>query len=298
MRGIETQSEALVLCLSFKWGTNVEVTAVDVWKVLGFSNSGNELELQDPDDDIVEHVCARFNLGKSDVSVGDLEISLLAPQISLNEFKFKFALFAITSFLCPLSNFIPSRGLYAALMDPDLITSMNWAKYILDYLINGIRRFKNGEESTTIGCMLFLMVVVSKTPSNDQSEFRSDEVTKSLASLFNALESKMDNLKRQMTKILHVLRLKCHMDNQKMDVDNIGSGYVNKIKRCKVEAGDTGDRYLVGKEMGTPDSQKGHINNQKLDVNNNDSVYVDRIKRSRVEADGADDKSLVKKKVC
>ncbi|XP_059591719.1 uncharacterized protein LOC104877818 isoform X2 [Vitis vinifera] len=43
--------------------------------------------------------------------------------------------------------------------DIDSIKKMNWAEFVLSYLVHGIEEFKKKQQSGVCGCLLFLMVI-------------------------------------------------------------------------------------------------------------------------------------------
>ena len=71
-------------------------------------------------------------------------------------FKEAFLLYILGHFLCPIVKNQPSQELYKALTIVSDATQYNWSKYVLDHLIEGIKKFRKGKSTT--GCIYLLMV--------------------------------------------------------------------------------------------------------------------------------------------
>ncbi|WOG95140.1 hypothetical protein DCAR_0414442 [Daucus carota subsp. sativus] len=75
-------------------------------------------------------------------------------------FKEAFLLYILGHFLCPIVKNQPSQELYKALTIVSDATQYNWSKYVLDHLIEGIKKFQKGKSTT--GCIYLLMVFLNR----------------------------------------------------------------------------------------------------------------------------------------
>lgn len=128
-------------------GTQIKVSLEDVEYILGLRVSGTEINLKDANE------------------LGELSVDNLQRELhSLNgdEFKYKFALFALGCFLCPNSTLKINQGMINALQDIDLLINLNWGRLVFQRLIDGIRKYKGKDNDSrkgyVYGCTYFLEV--------------------------------------------------------------------------------------------------------------------------------------------
>ena len=79
-------------------------------------------------------------------------------QTSGVEFKVKFALHVIGKILASRSDILVKRTFIPFLHEVELIEHMNWAKFVLDELVIGIRNAQMMKDEQVNGCVVFLMV--------------------------------------------------------------------------------------------------------------------------------------------
>ena len=76
-----------------------------------------------------------------------------------NDFKFHFVLFVLGALLCPTMKLFVKRSFLHLMEDIDSILKMNWAEFVLSYLVYEIEEFKRKQQSGVFGCLLFFMVM-------------------------------------------------------------------------------------------------------------------------------------------
>lgn len=78
------------------------------------------------------------------------------------EFKMKFVLFMLSKLLCPGSTNATRTTAVAILQEVNSIRHINWAKFMLDELVSGLR-YRTLTNSTMVsGCMTFLVVSIAE----------------------------------------------------------------------------------------------------------------------------------------
>ena len=95
---------------------------------------------------------------------GQLSLVMLENQIREdkeggNNFKVHFVLFVLGALLCPTMKLFMKRSFLHLVEDIDSIKKMNWAQFVLSYLVHGTEKFKRKQQSGVSGCLLFLMVM-------------------------------------------------------------------------------------------------------------------------------------------
>ena len=98
---------------------------------------------------------------------GDIPIKLLEDELnkietSGNEFVSYFLLFIVGTLLCPTTKSYVKRSFVLICRNVEEIRNLNWAKFVLDYLIQGVRKHKDNNLVAVDGCVLLLMVICSK----------------------------------------------------------------------------------------------------------------------------------------
>ena len=90
--------------------------------------------------------------------------SLIKDGLDDDKFKMVFALFAITTLLCPTSSDCASPDFFPAVHIPNKIISYNWCHIVLDKLVSSIAKFQQSTLSHGTaalgGCQFALMVRV------------------------------------------------------------------------------------------------------------------------------------------
>ena len=88
---------------------------------------------------------------------GQFPLVMLENQI--RDDKFCFILFVLSALLCPTMKLFVKRSFLNLVEDIDSIKKMNWAEFVLSYLVHKIEEFKRKQQSGVSGCLLFFMVM-------------------------------------------------------------------------------------------------------------------------------------------
>lgn len=145
-------------CLCIK-GSRIPVTYADVGLVMGLPVGGMEVKSTATPDEL--HVVDEF----SKITVAELE-TIIESDIAGVRFKRAFLLYSLSVLLCPTTKMSPSTVLLPTIIDIDRVVQYNWSKFVFDWLIKEITRYKEGckrqknpkDKKSIGGCMVFLMV--------------------------------------------------------------------------------------------------------------------------------------------
>ncbi|KAL3538200.1 hypothetical protein ACH5RR_001566 [Cinchona calisaya] len=139
-------------------GHSLPIGPIDVEYVFGLTSRGVEVEGQEEELAYVTSLeKMKAEIIGGEMGLAELGRSLKNMQSSGDEFKVKFVLFVIVRVLCPAMNFSISKSLLCAVCNVDKLPSYNWSKYILDNLVNGIRRRRERSARGVGGYVLLLM---------------------------------------------------------------------------------------------------------------------------------------------
>ncbi|KAH7855253.1 hypothetical protein Vadar_022913 [Vaccinium darrowii] len=75
-----------------------------------------------------------------------------------DDFKVVFVLYMMGTVLCPTSEFGVNKRFLHALKDTSTISKLDWSQFVLEFLADGIKRYKEKGRNTIRGCLLFLML--------------------------------------------------------------------------------------------------------------------------------------------
>ena len=75
------------------------------------------------------------------------------------EFRRAFIYYTCATLLAPTSRLNGCRNLWHTIHEDGFRNDVNWAQFVLDQLVEGIRRFQQSKTSWVHGCILFLQVV-------------------------------------------------------------------------------------------------------------------------------------------
>ena len=88
--------------------------------------------------------------------------ALITPDLAGHKFLRIFALFALTSLLCPTSSDCASPEFYEAIYEPEKIISYDWSTIITDKLVSSISKFQQARKQCTTaslgGCTIAILV--------------------------------------------------------------------------------------------------------------------------------------------
>ncbi|KAH7866755.1 hypothetical protein Vadar_024466 [Vaccinium darrowii] len=93
-----------------------------------------------------------------------------------DDFKVVFVLYMMGTILCPTSKFGVNKRFLHALKDTSTISTLDWSQFVLEFLADGIKRYKEKGRNAICGCLLFLMLFYLEhcTPTKDFS-FRCED---------------------------------------------------------------------------------------------------------------------------
>ena len=143
-------------------GRRLPISIEDVEFILGIKSSRVDVSIVASAKEI-NHICQQHGLNV----VGDIPIYLLEGKLkemktSRKEFVGCFLLFVLGTLLCPTPKPYIKRSFISILLNIDEFRNLNWAKLVLDFLIRGVRKYKEKNRVGVNGCLLFLMVSCRK----------------------------------------------------------------------------------------------------------------------------------------
>lgn len=105
----------------------------------------------------------RLNFGLADEN-DQIPLNLLEDRIPTldqggDEFKQLFVMHAVSSFLAPTSNRTADLRIAKAIDDVEQIKNLNWCKYVLEKLCEGVKSYQKGEIQNCCGCILMLEII-------------------------------------------------------------------------------------------------------------------------------------------
>ena len=124
----------------------VPITPKDVSEVIGIPENGV---------DIV--VCNRRSMTNRTYNMQILEDNFHNLPIG-DDFKKSFLIFACATILAPNSKLEWMHDLWDTIWDTDVVVGKNWAKFVLQFVEDGIRDYHKSHITYIQGCMLFLQV--------------------------------------------------------------------------------------------------------------------------------------------
>ena len=83
-------------------------------------------------------------------------------ETSGNEFVGYYLLFVLGTLLCPTTKPYVKWSFISILHDIEEIKNLNWAKFVLDFLNQGVSKYKDKNHVSINGCVLFSMVICNK----------------------------------------------------------------------------------------------------------------------------------------
>ena len=143
-------------------GRRLPISIEDVEFILGIKSSRVDVSIVASAKEI-NHICQQHGLNV----VGDIPIYLLEGKLkemktSRKEFVGCFLLFVLGTLLCPTPKPYIKWSFISVLLNIDEFKNLNLAKLVLDYLIRGVRKYKEKNRVGVNGCLLFLMVICKK----------------------------------------------------------------------------------------------------------------------------------------
>ena len=139
------------------YGEAIQLSAMDVECVMGLRNEGLEVETTGPSERI-HVICNSLFNGVKDIPLRQVNERLCALKVASDEFRIYFVLFLIGHLLYPtMRTSVSSRYLHSVVDVPN-IGKRNWAKFVFDGMVEGVRKYQTHEQKNVSGCLLVLMV--------------------------------------------------------------------------------------------------------------------------------------------
>lgn len=139
-------------------GKELTLTTRDVHLILGIKAEGKCVEAKGPVEGFV-HLCADLGVENGSIKLSFLRDYLQETDDDGDEFKRKFVLFILGSFLCPTTMPAIGQSWVHVVKDVDGMKDYNWAKLTLDCLVEGIRTCKTRGHLKANGCLFLLAVL-------------------------------------------------------------------------------------------------------------------------------------------
>lgn len=95
---------------------------------------------------------------KNAITLSSLMKKLKTMKDADDVFMISFVLFTISTLLCPPESSKIDEALLTQLKDPRLIRHKKWATYCFLYLMDGVRKFRDGVSRNFQGCIPFLQI--------------------------------------------------------------------------------------------------------------------------------------------
>ncbi|KAL6316378.1 hypothetical protein AAG906_018081 [Vitis piasezkii] len=131
--------------IEFSAQQHYPVTASDVGLILGLPTEGRNLQ--------VTSTSSNHPFGP----IRACEEKLLDLPVG-EEFRRAFIYYACATLLAPTSRLNGCRNLWHTIHEDGFRNDINWAQFVLDQLVEGIRRYQQSKTSWVHGCVLFLQL--------------------------------------------------------------------------------------------------------------------------------------------
>lgn len=140
-------------------GGRLKLTPGGVEWLLGLPSSGLSVEQFIGND---EDVRMMYNLGSDRIHAGQLGDGLASIPAS-PEFQAKFLLYAISTVIRPSTSVYVSPSCFGILKNLSIVCALNWAKYALEGLVSGIKKYRETDFAPSkakrlTGCLLILEI--------------------------------------------------------------------------------------------------------------------------------------------
>ena len=132
-------------------------TALDVEWILGLHYGGSELQTNGSPELIEDLQNSIFN-GNNELFLHDIGSRLEELKEDSDKFRRLFVLFAVGRFLCPTMKATVNASLLHMLLDVSSLGGGNWAKFVFDSIITGVKHYKAKQQVYVSGCIFVLMV--------------------------------------------------------------------------------------------------------------------------------------------
>ncbi|KAH7861286.1 hypothetical protein Vadar_024189 [Vaccinium darrowii] len=137
-------------------GRELVLTESNVHECLGINAKGNTHKMKIAGG--FEKLCSDLGVSKGVVQFQKLTGYLGSVKEADDEFKMKFALYILGSFLCPTTKPAVNQSYIHLVSDVRGMENVNWAKITLDFICQGIRVQQSNGLVQPNGCLFLLMV--------------------------------------------------------------------------------------------------------------------------------------------
>ncbi|KAH7859200.1 hypothetical protein Vadar_032962 [Vaccinium darrowii] len=143
-------------CLLCVHGRELVLTITEVQRLLGIHGCGSDIMLAGFSDQVFKKLCFDLKVEQGVITLKALGTYLTDCKDVTLEFKRKFVLYMLGSFLCPTSQSYVTENYLHFVRDVDTLNESNWAKLTLQCLANGIRESRRTGRRTPNGCLFHL----------------------------------------------------------------------------------------------------------------------------------------------
>lgn len=145
-------------CTLDVYGKSFKVTHIDVMQIMGLHGGGCDVPTVGNQEDIIE-LTKQYCNTKGEIPLTMLENQLKEDKTAGDGFKVRFALHVLGALLCPTQQLCAKRSFLYALREVNSLRNMNWAKMVFDYMVEGVKHFKEKDQKGINCCIFFLMVI-------------------------------------------------------------------------------------------------------------------------------------------
>ena len=137
-------------------GTTAKISPKDVERILGVRAQGDMPEKSS--DKELEDLAYELGFRNGTLTLTQLKDDLKKTQDAGNNFIRRFVLLAMGCLCLPGTKSGIRSSLLYLVKDATKLEKINWGKLILDYLVDGVTKYKTKNTSGVAGCLFFLMV--------------------------------------------------------------------------------------------------------------------------------------------
>ncbi len=132
----------------------------DIENMMGLKSNGIDIRISGNLKE-TKSVCQLYGLKEvGNITIAEVEEQLMEIKTSGNTFIFYFLLFVLSIFLCPTPKLTVKRSLILILHEIENVKNLNWGKFVLEFLVEGVQKFKEDKSAGVNGCVMLLMVIV------------------------------------------------------------------------------------------------------------------------------------------
>lgn len=137
-------------------GRTFVMTESHVGKCLGISEQGKIVLMNSPQ--AYPKLSKLLGVTKGFVQISGLVVYLLSEKVADEDFKRKFALYILGSFLFPTTKPVVHESLIHLVSEVGALENVNWARITLDFLCKAIQGQRTNNRVHANGCLFLLLV--------------------------------------------------------------------------------------------------------------------------------------------